>query len=399
MFTGGGVVSGGAHVDLGAEPQRGGATEPVEIEHHSLSLPQHAEDGAGEGIGRQVNFGEVGIAQQRTLTGGRVVGLDHSLHGIRRYRPLLMVDEFALIDRIAEMVPGVAGGDVGIGDDCAVVATAGGGRLLLAADVAVEGVHFDRRWSTPADAGWRAVATNVSDVAAMGGRPLHLLVSLVVGPGFDPEECMGGVARAARAWDVVVAGGDLSSGPATVISIAVTGTTDGRNPVLRSGAAAGDTVLVTGPVGRAAADLRLLEGGVAIDDVFDRARSHRRPLAPVREGLAAANAGATAMIDVSDGLLADLGHVASASGLGFEIDAVPVAEGATVAEAVAGGDDYVLLICHPDPVTVVGAFAADHLDEPVVIGRLVDDAQARTLLGEQLPWLPGWRHELGVEDG
>jgi len=223
-----------------------------------------------------------------------------------------------------------------VGDDAAVV-PAPAGPLLLAADAVVEDVDFvlDPSGAGLEDAGYRAVAVNVSDVAAMGGRPFHLLVSIAAPEGVDVVRVVDGVEEAARAFGCEVAGGDLSatSGP-LVVSIAITGTVaDGGRPVRRSGARAGDGLFVTGPLGGAAA-----------------AWYRDRPSPRVAEGEAARLAGATSMIDVSDGLGADLGHLCDASGVGVDVDvdAVPLAAGATLAQALSGGDDYELLFTLPE---------------------------------------------------
>jgi len=273
-----------------------------------------------------------------------------------RYRSGKLTNEFALIGRLRERF-------AGIGDDAAVVDPPDG-NLLLAADAVVAGVH------TPPDLpledlGWKAVVVNVSDIAAMGGRPLHLLVTVAAPPGTDLEGLFDGVAEAAQAYICPVVGGDLTASDALVVTVAVTGTVDGT-PVLRSGAAAGEGIYVTGPLGAAAAS-----GWT------------RRPLARVAEGVDARGAGATAMIDVSDGLVADLGHIADESGVGFSLDEVPVAPGATLEQALTGGEDYELLFTAPAARVPVG----------FRIGVCTVDPSARTLAGEPLPSSGGgWEH-------
>ncbi len=171
---------------------------------------------------------------------------------------------------------------------------------------------------------------NASDIAAMGGRPRYFLVAMVIAAGFDVEAFYDGAEEALALTGGEVVGGDLSSGPTTVVSVTALGHAEA--PVRRDGAQVGDAVWVSGPLGLASRDLRT-GGGAA----------HRRPTAY----LGASPAGATAMIDVSDGLVADCAHIAEASALCIALDDVPVADGATLDDALHGGDDYVLVACGP----------------------------------------------------
>jgi thiamine-monophosphate kinase len=273
-----------------------------------------------------------------------------------RYRSGKLTNEFALIGRLRERF-------ADIGDDAAVVEPPSG-PLLLAADTVVAGVH------TPPDlpledVGWKAVVVNVSDIAAMGGRPLYLLVTVAAPPGTDLDRLFDGVAEAAQAYVCPVVGGDLTSADTLVVTVAVTGTVDGT-PVTRSGASPGEVIYVTGPLGAAAAS-----GWT------------RRPLALVAEGVDARGAGATAMIDVSDGLVADLGHIADESGVGFALDEVPVAPGATITQALSGGEDYELVFTAPVARLPIG----------FPIGVCTADPSERTLAGQALPaGAGGWEH-------
>ncbi|HEX7165980.1 MAG TPA: thiamine-phosphate kinase [Acidimicrobiales bacterium] len=266
--------------------------------------------------------------------------------------------EFELVEWIRSRFPLT-------GDDCAVVEPPAG-RLLLAADAIVEGVDFEQPYA-PGEVGYRAVLVNASDIAAMGGRPLHVLVSILAPAGVDVRALLDGVADGVRAHGCEVAGGDLSgtSGP-LVASVAITGTVDdGGAPVLRSGARAGDGVFVTGPLGAAAA------AGYRFGPTW-------RPLARVAEGTAARLAGATAMIDVSDGFAADLGHLCDASGVGVVLHDVPIAAGATEEQALGGGEDYELLFTLPP-----GAVAPSG---SIAVGTIVEDRSARP------PAVAGWQH-------
>lgn len=265
--------------------------------------------------------------------------------------------EFDLVDWLRSRFPLV-------GDDAAVVA-APSGPLLLAADAVVEGIDFEAPYAAD-EVGYRAVMVNASDIAAMGGEPLHVLVTIVAPPGVDLHGIVDGVADGVRVHGGAVAGGDLSatSGP-LVVSVAITGTVaDGGAPVTRAGATPGDRVFVTGPLGAAAAR------GYGFGSP--------RPRARMAEGAAARRAGATAMIDVSDGFAADLAHLLDASGVGVELGEVPVAEGATEAQALGGGDDYELIFTLP-PGAVPPAGSIE-------VGTITADATRRP------PAVAGWQH-------
>jgi thiamine-monophosphate kinase len=271
-------------------------------------------------------------------------------------------------------LPPAGPGEVWIGDDAAVLRPPDG-PLLLAADALVEGLHWDPSLAGPDDAGWKALAVNVSDLAAMGGRPLHCVVTVAVpaGRAGDLDRLYDGLEAAAKAFDCPIVGGDLTGGPALVVTVAVTGTVDDGDPVLRSGARPGDLLLVTGALGAASAALR-------------ERRAMPRVTPRVAEGTAARQGGATAMLDLSDGLLMDLRRLAEASGVGVVVDDVPVAGGASREDALSGGDDYELLFAAPS----VPAFPG--LAAPVVIGRCTADAAERRLGDGPLPE-GGWEHD------
>lgn len=301
--------------------------------------------------------------------------------------------EFDAIDRFRRMLPQPPPGETWIGDDAAVVA-APAGALLLTADSVVAGVHADLGLVALDDLGWKAVATAVSDVAAMGGRPTHLLVSICAPEGTDVDLLYRGIAAASADYGCPIVGGDLSGGGQLMVSVTVAGDAGSRPPVLRSGARAGDTIFVTGPLGSSAAGLRRLRESAAHpagapDDPLVRA--HRRPRALLGEGAAARAAGATAMVDVSDGLAADLRRLASASGVGIVLDSIPVAEGATPAEALGGGEDYQLVFTAPDQAEVEATFAEAGLPEPIALGHCTDDPDELLLAGAPLPE-GGWEH-------
>jgi thiamine-monophosphate kinase len=260
-----------------------------------------------------------------------------------------------------------------------------------------EGVHFDLTWSTPADAGWKALAVNCSDVAAMGGAPRAAVAAVVVPPGRPglADEIAAGLREGAAAFGCPLVGGDTAVGPCLSISVAVLGDSPPAGAVLRSGARPGDAVFVTGPLGAAVAALGALRRGETPDPA-GAGRLHR-PVPRLAEGLAAARGGATAMIDISDGLSSDLGHICAESGVGAMVSAesVPVGPGATLDDALAGGDDYELCFTASDAAVVADAFAAAGLTAPVRIGvvmagRGVVLADAS---GATQPLSPlGWEH-------
>lgn len=301
-----------------------------------------------------------------------------------------MTSEFEAIDQIRSKHGRAAPGEIGIGDDAAYLRWPATG-VLAAADAMVDGVHFDRALSTLADVGWKAVTVNVSDIGAMGGRTTDLLITVAGASPDEIAEIYEGVAGACARYGCRVVGGDLSSSPTLVISVTALGSCDG-SPVSRSGARPGDAVVVTGPLGAAAAEL----GAWRADPTPTRARAarnHRRPIARDDMGRAAAAAGATAMIDVSDGFAADLFHILDESASGVELTHVPVADGAAEADAIGGGDDYELIVVGPDGDALAEAIAGAG-GSPAVVGRIHGDAEVRTIAGTPLE-AAGWSHPLG----
>ena len=226
--------------------------------------------------------------------------------------------EFGLIGELSSWLPASAGTLVGIGDDAAVLATPDG-RVVATTDFLIEGRHFRRDWSSGADAGHKAAARSLADLAAMGADPAGLLLALAAPPDLPvtwaASLARGLAAEAARAGAAVI-GGDTARADTVLLAVTGLGNLAGRDPVLRSGAKPGDVVAVAGPLGHAAAGLALLTAGLAAG-VRDNSlvSEHLRPMPPYDAGPEAAALGATAMIDISDGLLADLGHIARASGV------------------------------------------------------------------------------------
>jgi thiamine-monophosphate kinase len=258
--------------------------------------------------------------------------------------------------------------EVGVGDDAAVLVPTPGRRLVVTTDVLVEGRHFTAALSQPADWGWKAVAVNCSDVAAMGGLPRWLVLALTVPEGTPVsrlDALYAGIHEACRAFAVDLVGGDTSRGPA--LSLAVTAIGEAGRVVTRSGARPGDCLAVSGPLGAPAAGLALLRrddpaAAELLADFPALAAAHRRPCPELGAGPRLARAGATAMLDVSDGLAGDALHLAEASGTGLEVDEarVPLAPGVRqaaellgldpVALALGGGEDFVLAVALPPEV-------------------------------------------------
>jgi thiamine-monophosphate kinase len=228
------------------------------------------------------------------------------------------VGEFGLIAELSSWLPPGRNTLVGIGDDAAVLATPDG-RVVATTDFLLEGRHFRRDWSSPRDVGHKAAARSLADVAAMGAVASGLLVALAAPPdlpvSWARELAAGLAAECARVPGASVIGGDTARADCVLLAVTGLGDLAGRAPVLRSGAAAGDTVAVAGPLGHAAAGLVLLSAGELSAGRRDGPliAAHLRPAPPYDAGPQAADLGATAMIDVSDGLLADLGHIADAS--------------------------------------------------------------------------------------
>lgn len=300
--------------------------------------------------------------------------------------------EFAFIERLQRRIgAGGPDGEIFVGDDAAVVRPPGE-RMLFATDLVVEGVHFDLSIGSVADAGWKAVVANASDVAAMGGIPLFAVSAVSAPPGTDLDQVLDGILEAAGTCGLQLVGGDLSGGEHLVIAVAIVGSCGPGGPVLRSGAQPGDEIWVTAPLGSSAAALRSLRAGGGEHE--DGVGAYRRPLARLREGAAAARAGVTAMIDISDGLSSDAGHIADASGVGVRLEDVPVAPGADEADALGGGEDYELLFTAPPGCGLELAFAEDGLAAPIRIGRCTGEQGELLLRGVTMP-RSGFEHDFG----
>lgn len=246
--------------------------------------------------------------------------------------------EFGLISAIAARLPRGAATLVGVGDDAAVLA-APDARVVATMDLLVEGRHFRRDWSGPADIGGKAAAQNLADVAAMGATAVALLVGLAA-PADLPvawaEDLVGGMAAECARTGAAVVGGDVSSADTIMLAVTALGDLAGREPVTRAGARPGDVLAVAGVLGHSAAGLALLRAGLT--EPAPMVTAHRWPRPLYDAGPEAAALGATAMIDVSDGLVADIGHVAQASGVLIDIDTARLEPGEDLrAAAVALG--------------------------------------------------------------
>lgn len=313
------------------------------------------------------------------------------------------LSEEGLLAQIFPLLPAGTHTLLGPGDDAAVVA-APDGRVVVSTDVLVEGRHFRPDWSTGEDVGRRAAVQNLADIAAMGARPTSLLVALVA-PAHLPVAWVTGFARGLAAacapHGVGVVGGDLSGGDAVVVAVTVHGDLAGAAPVLRSGARPGDVVAHAGVRGRSAAGLALLAAGHP-EACPDLVGAYLRPDSPLAAGPAAARAGATAMLDVSDGLLRDAGRIARASGVVVDLDPVETAWGDDVAAlapaasllghdaaewVLTGGEDHGLLATFPagaalpEPFRAVGRVRAAAGGPAVLVGGAVP-----------APASPGWDH-------
>ena len=308
--------------------------------------------------------------------------------------------EFALISSFLKPFGGRpdlgAGVLVGPGSDCAVMKVSPGQQLVVTTDAAFEGVHFDLGLSAPEDAGHKALAMNLSDLAAAGARPRWFLCALGVPAGaLRPSEQAArfarGMAALARRHQIALVGGNVTS--ALQWSLTITALGEARRPLTRAGGKPGDALVVVGRLGGAALGLRELRAGAP----SRRAAAQLRPVPLCDAGLVAARY-ASASIDVSDGLLADLGHLLKASRCGARLDAeaLPLSPRATLPQALTGGEDYALLLA-VSPRRLPALLAA--LREPVaVVGSLERNPGLRVVSHGAplaLPEERGWDHLRG----
>lgn len=308
---------------------------------------------------------------------------------MRRKDSLAALGEFGFLRRLLPRLKQTRGVVLGPGDDCAVVRTRGD--LLLTTDVLVEGVHFQRSWLTPAQIGAKAVLVNLSDVAAMGGRARYLLLSVGVPADFrrtDLDRLHRGAEAAARAAGAAIVGGNLSGAERLFVSVALVG--EVRKAVTRGGAKAGDLLFVTGTLGDAAAAVELRETfagrplaakGQRRRDIGFLLQRFAAPTPRLRTGRILAEAGlVSSMIDVSDGLVQDLGHICRASGTGAviveeQVPRSPAYErvvGGDATLSLRGGEDYELLFSVPGKSLAAFERLSRRLPDPVrLVGEIV----------------------------
>lgn len=306
--------------------------------------------------------------------------------------------ERGTLARILPLLPGSSGLEVGPGDDSAVVALAGA-QVVTTCDMMVEGPDFRRDWSRPDDIGYKAMTSNLADIAAMGATPVGVIVA-VAAPTDTPVSDLVGISRGIAkglgdmAPDAGVLGGDLSTSSALTIAVTVLGQLEGRAPVLRSGAQVGDVVAVSGDPGRshrgylALAQASVDHGGVLPEAIRDELRKddsvahHLAPRIDLTLGPRAAAAGARAMMDVSDGLVLDATRLAEASGVVVDFDPARVVDDAWL----MGGEDHGMLATFPPGTALPEGFEA--------VGHVVGyvDGQPRVTVGGSQPEIDrgGW---------
>jgi len=322
--------------------------------------------------------------------------------------------EFGLIDRLAEMLESTPQGSraelvLGIGDDTA--AWQDGAAIQLATiDSLVQGVHFNLDWTSWPDLGWKALAVGLSDIAAMGGKAAYVLVSLTLPDDTDVADVTdfySGMIELAGQHDVAIAGGNMSQAPLVVINIVATGSATAADKILRrSGARPGDKIAVSGHPGTAAAGLEMLTTGTSFDtktqDILSNA--FLRPQPRLALGQLLLKQGVATAIDLSDGLLADLGHICRASGFGarIEIEQLPVHPAVksnfpnrATELALSGGEDYELLFTAGAekmdriaaaaglPITIIGEIVAGPPGDISLVDR---DGKSHK------PHQAGWEH-------
>jgi thiamine-monophosphate kinase len=308
---------------------------------------------------------------------------------------LAAMGEFGLINRVTARLGTSPATLVGPGDDAAVISVPDG-RVVATTDVLVEGRHFRCDWSSATDIGHRAAAANLADVSAMGGVATALLVGLCMPADLDPrwaEQLADGLTAEAESVGAAVVGGDMAGSQVITIAVTALGELNGPAPILRSGAAPGDIVAMAGRIGHAAAGYTVLSRGFRSPKVLVEA--YRRPVVPYWAGPAGSKLGATSMIDISDGLLADLGHIAEASGVGIDVrrDVFEVTQPMRDASSALGVDPYTWILSGGEDHPIVATFppGTPLPAEWLVIGRVMDGAGV-TVDGKMHTGVTGWDH-------
>ena len=250
-------------------------------------------------------------------------------------------------ERIRQIIDALGEGAALIGDDAAVIDVPRGQRLVISTDTSVDNVHFRRAWLSFEEIGYRSTAAALSDLAAMGATPIGILVAIAL-PDNEAtvlEDIARGAGRAARDSGTVVIGGDLSTSSTLTITVTVLGSS--AAPLTRSGASPGDRIFVTGTLGGAELCLAAFKRGAAPGEGARRKFAMPRPR--IQEALWLRDRGAAACIDISDGIVGDLGHLAAASAVNLliDMDALPLFDGASTAVALRSGEEYELCVSSP----------------------------------------------------
>ncbi|MGC2695572.1 MAG: thiamine-phosphate kinase [Candidatus Angelobacter sp.] len=293
-----------------------------------------------------------------------------------------------MIDRIRRFAKSPAHGAVvrGIGDDCAILRPSTGNQLLVTTDLCIENVHFRRDWHPAASIGHRCLARGLSDIAAMGGKPLACFLSLGLPPRL-PQRWVDGFLRGLLAlalrFNVQLAGGDVSAAREILADIIVTGEAPASKAILRSGARPSDRIFVTGALGGSAAVLQRLLTGKRVKAAPSNPHFYPQPRVEVGQWLRERGL-ATAMIDLSDGLSVDLAHICKESGISARIVAaqVPIALNADLSLALHGGEDYELLFTVPKGAKLPARIAGVPITEIGLIRNRTNYSSAIQILGE-----------------
>lgn len=307
-------------------------------------------------------------------------------------RTLGTVGEFPLLAGLLPDLPTHPDVVLGPGDDAAAVSFFN--PALISTDILVEGVHFRRDWSSAEQIGRKAAAVNMSDIEAMGAKPKAMVVAFAAPSGLEASwarECLAGIAEEAARCEVAIVGGDLSSSEVVTIGVTVFGESE-LPPVTRSGARPGQVVAIVGRLGWAAGGLHVLQRGFSAPR--DLVAAHQVPTPPYGQGQIAAASGATALIDISDGLLADLGHVAEASRVSIDInpDCFDIPESMERLSAATGVDPMDLILTGGEDHALAGCFAADDVPAGWKVIGTVRPGSGVTVAGSVWEGNQGWDH-------
>ncbi len=309
------------------------------------------------------------------------------------------VGEQGVLDRILPLLPVGEGVVLGPGDDAAVIDWPHG-TLVTTCDLMIEGPDFRRNWSTGFDVGWKAMASNLADVAAMGATPRGVIIGVAV-PDDLGVSAVADIARgvaeglAQMAPGCGVWGGDLSESGQVMISVTVIGDLEGRSAITRQGASVGDVVAVGGVLGQSSRGLSILvDAGEDVDAISALMDSpdviaHLRPTPPLHLGVEAARSGATAMMDISDGLLLDATRMARASGVAIDLHSTALVDD----RALSGGEDHSLLACFPAHEELPAGFSVigDVVEPGETAGKVTVDGEVPTVSGGWDPYRRGDR--------